>query len=149
MRCRSLWCGQCYEGAKGRRYSRGHLGYVKCTLRKERPQVVRRNSGPVRDGPGTQCEQIPLTAWSKEFRHVWDFICESRYDDGTDRLPGTVLLCVGEGRVRLWLHNRDEGLSAWLSGGSVEAVFEAANQALGTATVEWRRSKNNLSKNPD
>jgi len=141
MRCQKLWCPLCYEGLRGRRFTKGHFGYRRGKLQKEERLVVSRHKGQVREGPGGSGPPLARSDWNRRYVHVWSFIADDRYDDGGERLPGTILLCTGEGRVRLWLHNRDEGLSAWLSGETVEAVFGSAEEALGTATVEWRRPK--------
>lgn len=103
--------------------------------------MLSRHKGPIKEGNDGTFPPLPLSAWSKEYPHVFEFLTGDRYDDGTVRLPGTVLLCFGEGRLRLWLHDRDQGLSAWLSGESVEALFKAADQGLADATVEWRRPR--------
>src|SRR5215831_13450346 len=118
--CRVRGCPLCYAGRRGRKYYRGHYGHVKSSTSRKERLVVSRHRGPVRDGPPNEIEKFPLTEWSKKHGHIWEFIAAGSYDDGSSRVPGTVLLCVGEGRVRLWLHDRDQELSAWISAGSVE-----------------------------
>jgi len=111
--------------------------------------VVSRHKGPVREGGCGNFPPLTRSEWSKQYGHLWDFIVDDRYDDGTERLPGTFLLCTGEGRIRVWLHDRDQALSAWFSGATVEDALRSADSALGTATVEWRRAKSFSSASPN
>lgn len=137
----SGWCPLCYEGVRCRASHKGHFGFRAPERRRRRTVVVSRTKNPPpAAGPGNGSQLRP-GKWGREFPGLWEFLTAGKYDDGSARLPGTVLLCSGEGRVRLWLNNRDEGLTAWLSGETVEEVVKAADMALTTGNVEWRRAK--------
>jgi hypothetical protein len=141
MRCHSLWCALCYEGARGRRYHKGHCGFVHSSSGRRSSQVFTRYKGPVREASNGAGQPLAHCDWSRRYVTLFAFLTDDRWDDGSEREPGTMLLCSGEGRVRIWLHSRSEGLSAWLSGGTFEEAFGAAETALAAGNVEWRRSK--------
>lgn len=103
--------------------------------------MISRYKGTVRDGPGGPGPPLEQCEWSKRYVHLFEFLTADRWDDGSEREPGTLLLCSGEGRIRVWLNNRAEGLSAWLSGSTVTEALGAIEAALASGTVDWRRAR--------
>jgi hypothetical protein len=85
------------------------------------------------EGTGLGC------SWSKELPNLVEFLSRSAWPDGKARETGTVLVCFGEGRWRLWLNDRDfDGLSAWVSAETLRGVLLAAEKGLAGNSLEWR-----------
>lgn len=82
------------------------------------------------------------------YQALVEFIRVEEWMDGSVRTPGTLLLCWGDGRWRLWLNNRDGSETAWVSSDSLEGVLSAANTGLANGDLEWRPSQERKGKNP-
>lgn len=70
-----------------------------------------------------------------------EFLGESSWPDGAEREPGTVLICTGEGRWRVWLNDKGSGTAAWTSGSTLEEALFSAEKGLREDTLEWRQQK--------
>lgn len=69
------------------------------------------------------------------------FITQEQWPDGSERTPGTILLCSGDGLFKVWLCDKDADCSAWVTGSSLYDVLERANAICGGEAHEWRRNK--------
>ena len=76
------------------------------------------------------------------------FIVEDRFDDATPRDPGTLLICVGDGVVKAWLHDRAEGLSAWLSAPTISELLDLVETGFEGDGIEWRASQGQNGRRP-
>lgn len=99
----------------------------------------RRKGSPSDEGPNLGC--VLPCAFGEDYPTLWAFLTEVEYDDGSTREPGTVLVCVGEGRARLWLHDKDEGCSAWVSASSISDALASAERGLHNNSLEWRADR--------
>lgn len=70
-----------------------------------------------------------------------EFLACSVYDDGSEREPGTLLVCVSEGRWRGWLNDRGQGAAAWVSGSTFDALMDSLEDGLLSNALEWRRAR--------
>lgn len=82
--------------------------------------------------------ELRACQFGKSFPHLAEFLTDDTFEGGAFRLPGTVLICSGEGRVRVWINDKAEGLTAWVSGSTVWDALCAADEAIYSADTEWR-----------
>lgn len=71
---------------------------------------------------------------------VREMLTETRFPDGSNRLTSTLLLFIEAGVVKVCLHDRDQGQTAWASGASVGDVLEALEAGLQGDTLQWKAS---------
>src|SRR5260370_22755096 len=64
-----------------------------------------------------------------------------RWRDGSPRRPGTCLLLADDGRLKVCLSDRDQGLVAFLVVPSLLGAAEAADEALRSSATDWRVSR--------
>lgn len=72
---------------------------------------------------------------------VFDFLTADHWPDGTDRVPGVMLICAEDGIFKLWLHDKDAGLQCWLSADSLLTLFVQAERAIEGSGGDWRPSR--------
>jgi len=82
--------------------------------------------------------KVELCDWGEAYPDLWEFATLDRWPDGSARQLGTMLLCVEGGMVKLWLNDKDGGLSCWVSGDSVSSVFKRADVVCGGGEGDWR-----------
>lgn len=70
-----------------------------------------------------------------------EFLTLTEWAPGEKRVPGTVLLCSDEGLWKGWLHDKDAGLSCWVSGASLRALVASVEKGLADGSLEWRRER--------
>lgn len=73
-----------------------------------------------------------------QYPAVWEMLAAPRYLDETPRLLATLTVFVDDGMVKLCLNDRDQGLTGWAAGVSVQEALVALERALQGDTVEWR-----------
>ena len=103
-------------------------------------RFVRRTSGAEEKASAP----APPSKASKVFAAVpalWEFVTASAWDDGQERVTGTILIFVEDGRVKLCLNDRDGDCVAFVSGLTFEEALSSANEGLEGDTLDWRRSK--------
>jgi hypothetical protein len=64
----------------------------------------------------------------------------ARYEDGSARLTATLLLFCELGVVKVCLHDRDQGQTAWASGATLGDCLEALEGGLQADTLSWKAS---------
>ena len=135
---RGEWCGECYAGRRGRSTTRGHYGY--------RPEIIVRgmsmaeflkrhcpqSNAAASVGPTERCR------WLQDHPALCEFLSLSFWEDGESRIPGTLLLCFGEGRWKCWINDRDSGRTAWLSGGTMTDLLDGLEARLQADNLDWR-----------
>lgn len=60
---------------------------------------------------------------------------------GKRRDPGTLLLFVEEGQFKAMLHDKDRGMTGWLTIHNTSCFFQEVEIALNGEDVDWRRKK--------
>lgn len=69
---------------------------------------------------------------------LFEFLSLARWDDGSPRVPGTVLLMAQDGVYKAWLNDRDCDRSAFLSAPGIAELLLSVNDHLVADTVPWR-----------
>lgn len=98
----------------------------------------RRDDNMLRADPGLPPQPDSLTA---RFPSLWEFISLASWEDGSPRVPGTVLLFVDDDMVKVRLSDRAQGFTAWVSAKSLEGVLEGCERGLRDDGLEWRKDK--------
>lgn len=140
MRCRG-WCGECYSGGRGRGAFPGHLGHRYIAQREglSMGEFLRRYAKPSDDkGVSPALEACKLTA---KYPGLAEFLSSVAWTAEEARETGTVLICTGDGRWRAWLNDRDGGVTAWVSAGTLTGLLDALEQGLVGGGLEWRKAK--------
>jgi len=75
---------------------------------------------------------------SEKYIHLWHFIADDRWDDGTVRVPGAITLLLDQGWIKAAVSDKDGHQSAFVSADSLEALLRAVNEGLGNDTLEFR-----------
>ncbi len=72
---------------------------------------------------------------------LYQFLTDDKWDDGSQREPGTLLLFADAGRFKACLNDRDSGRSVFVSAVSLEGILEALEEGLAGDSLEWREKK--------
>jgi hypothetical protein len=65
----------------------------------------------------------------------------SHWEDGANRLPGSLILFVEDGVVKVCVNDRDSGSVAFATVPSLADVLYEVASLLASPTLEWRASK--------
>jgi hypothetical protein len=79
--------------------------------------------------------------WEKQFPNVVEFLSSLRWEDGTARSTGTVMLMVEGGLWKAWVHDRDAGRGAFASAATLAKLLAVVNDGLETGSMDWRPDK--------
>jgi len=99
-------------------------------LKKPSGDSRRRVSGGVALGGGV-LDSVPL---------VVDFLCCPTWDDGSARQVGSMTLFCDDGTLKACVNDKEAQLMLFVSGGSLEALLGALEEALRTGGGDWRPS---------
>lgn len=77
----------------------------------------------------------------REFPTLWDHLTQTRWEDGTARIPSTLMIFVADGMVKVMLRDRAEGLCLWVSAPNLASVWDAIELSLSDPSVEWRMDR--------
>lgn len=72
------------------------------------------------------------------FPTVWEFLSACVWPDGSSRVTGTILLLTESGMVKAAVHDRDAGISTFVSAKSLTGLLTALEEGLGGEGLEWR-----------
>src|SRR5580658_3644505 len=88
----SGWCALCYEGLRGRGTHKGHAGPSSCFLVKRSASVsyLKKPQGSLTGSP-TSLPSSP-SAFTVAFPALAEFLISCSWEDGSPRVPGTVML---------------------------------------------------------
>jgi hypothetical protein len=92
-------------------------------------------------GSGTLPSALPTCKLSERFPTVAEFLTSTAWEDGSSRSTGTITLMRDEGAWKAALHDRDAGLSCFVSGKTFTALLEAMERGLEAGSLEWREKK--------
>lgn len=76
--------------------------------------------------------------WVQAYPHLFEFLVDTRWEDGTERETGTLLLFAEAGRLKACLNDRALGRSVFLSAESLESLFSALQAGLADESLDWR-----------
>jgi hypothetical protein len=102
--------------------------------------TVVKNRGPLQANPGPVRAPSEDT-WAAHFPGLWEMLTLPAMPDGRAREGSTLLLFYGDSMVKICLNDRDNALTAWASGVSVQEALEAMERGLQADTLEWRAQK--------
>ncbi len=77
-------------------------------------------------------------AFSKEFPALFEYLTLCVWDDGSPRVPATLLVFCEDGLFKICLNDRASGRSAWAAAASWERAFAVMEAMLASGDVEWR-----------
>lgn len=133
------WCPQCYAGVRGRKAYRGHAQY----RRSKRPyvEVLVKRREPV-DGASHTSGSAPLVpaSWGEKYPFLWEFLTVTRFEDGSPRQAGTLLLFVDQGVLKGCLSDREYGEVAFCSASDPDMLLMRLEDGLQLQCLEWRAS---------
>lgn len=76
--------------------------------------------------------------WGEGYPTLWAFLADPAYEDGTPRQTGTVMLFVEQGRLKAWVHDREQERTAFLTAACPEDLFAELNDGLEDDELDWR-----------
>lgn len=136
--CRLEWCGYCYSGLRGRAVYRGHFGWRAHRRRRRKWRCYVRKPQAEDRGEVSALRFVAESEWTAAYPHLFEWLVEDRWDDGTVRETGTVLLFTEAGRWKACLNDRALGRSCFLSGETPEGLLQSLDDGLGSSGLEWR-----------
>lgn len=71
---------------------------------------------------------------------VCDYLTLDAYEDGVKRTRASLMAFVETGVVKVCLNDRDQGMTLWRSGPSIEDCLVALETAIVSGAADWRRS---------
>lgn len=134
------FCPRCYDNVRRRGNHAGHVAYVHPRAKKKGRVIVYARRKPAESPDGVHLGQLLSCEFGSQFPSLWSFLTDIEFDDGTARQTGTVLLVVDDARAKVWLNDRAEGLSCWVSGSTLLDALESADRGLRNGGLDWRAS---------
>jgi hypothetical protein len=77
-------------------------------------------------------------SWGKELPKLVEFLSEAKWEDGSTRVLGTMLVFVESGVWKACLHERGLHASCFVSGSSPQELFRAVEAGLRDGSLAWR-----------
>lgn len=134
-------CPLCVEGAKGRSHHKGHFGPSGGFLKEVQTMarfLQKKNKGAVL---GASDNGVSLPTFPIELVALSEFLCDSEWDDGSPREPGSLVLFVEAGRLKACLSDKDQHLVGFVSAATWLGLLAAVEQGLEEGTIDWRASR--------
>jgi len=69
-----------------------------------------------------------------------EYLTLTKYPDGSDRIPSTMIVLIEAGRFKVCLSDRDLSRSLWITGDSLDSCLASLDEELQLGTADWRRS---------
>ena len=92
-------------------------------------------------GANRQASALEPGSWGKLHPRLWEMLSLAQYDDGTARVLATLTIFTDAGCVKVCLNDRDQGLTAFASGASLEVALRALEAGLAADSLEWKASQ--------
>jgi hypothetical protein len=77
---------------------------------------------------------------SSQHELTHEFLTGQKWDDGTPRKTGTVMVLWEEGLWKAWVHDRAQMASAWVSGKTQEELWKVIERKFKEGSMEWRKT---------
>lgn len=81
---------------------------------------------------------LEICALALRYPTMWEFLSLSQWEDGSVRSTGTILLFQETGQVKACLHDRDAGVSTFVSATSLTRCLDAVEAGLDGDSLDWR-----------
>lgn len=81
------------------------------------------------------------TVFLRSYPAVYEYLTLTKWEDGTQRQPSTMLLLVEEGFMKACLNDRANQRSAWVSGASLTDTMKCLDDGLKDDTLVWRKNQ--------
>jgi hypothetical protein len=101
--------------------------------------LVRRFGGGAKGGAGAAASTEGDIA--SEFPELVEWLSALVWAEGEDRQTGTMMVFCEDGKWKAWLNDRDAGLSAFVTAATLDALLNAACNALCAEGGDWRPTK--------
>jgi hypothetical protein len=85
--------------------------------------------------------------WDGPYPGLVEFLTATRWENGDQRVPGTVTLFTDGSVWKMCLSDKDSGLMAFVTAECPESVLVAANKGLETGSLDWRAQKDRQRNN--
>lgn len=142
MACKLEWCARCYTNLTNGSTYPGHRWYqAPPKPRKDEywMSTIRRAAKPAEGGKKSPdgADHIELGSM---FPAVREFLFLRKWDDGTARKPGTILLFVDDSGLKACLNDKDGLRTAFGVLNPSETILDALEAMLLADTTDWRDS---------
>ena len=90
-------------------------------------------------------EDGPQVAVDEDFMglypHLWTFMTQARWEDGTPRLPSPVSIFMQHGKWTACLTEKNWGLILFATADRLEGIWEALDARLSDPKADWRQDR--------
>lgn len=102
--------------------------------------------GPLKKPTNAAKPSAQVSAWmdadfEKQWPYLASWLAETKWDDGTFRETGTLLLFVQDGVLKCCLNDRALNRSCFLSGPTYGCLMDACEAGLEADNLPWREKK--------
>lgn len=104
-------------------------------------EYIRREQRP--DGDVRLLRGLRVCSLGKRFPALLEFLTLGEWEPGVAREFGSVLVFVGEGRLKAMLNDKDAARVAFVSGDSLESVLCLLEEGLKDNDLDWRWAREN------
>ncbi len=80
-------------------------------------------------------------AFAKDYPTLYEHLTATTWEDGTARIPSSIIMFAEEGMLKACLSERNDQMSLWASGNGLKGVLKALEGALNTPAPQWRKQK--------
>lgn len=85
---------------------------------------------------------LSISPESGELLRLWptvvEFLCSSKWADGSTRLTGTVMFMTEGPTWKAWVHDRDGKVSTFVSGPTLTSLLVSLDKGLADDSLDWR-----------
>ena len=135
-----LWCPLCYEGAKGRRSTRGHVGDHLLAPRRESCMPLKKPAAPS-SGNGWSSGTISTGTLLTAFPTLLEFLTLPTWPDGSRRERGTLLVFVDGSAWKACLKDKNGPRVCFVTSSDLDGLFLAIEDGLDRDSLDWRADR--------
>lgn len=81
------------------------------------------------------------SGFEQQYPHLMAFLLLERHDDGSRRVPGTLLFFCEDGALKACLHDRESSRSVFITGATHGSLMLRLEEGLEEDSLEWRAKK--------
>jgi len=79
--------------------------------------------------------------FSKKYPTLWAYMSQTKWEDGTDRLPAGIMVFLQDGIFKARFTENETGKLLWIAAPSIFGVLEALEMALNVPQPDWRNDR--------